>query len=205
MHRIQAISNGNTPESQINFVEHALQVGCRWVQFRFKNQSSDILLNTGNAIKKLCQLYSATFIINDHLWLAKELDSDGLHIGKEDISLTEARKLLGNSKIIGATANTLADVIAAHDKGADYIGLGPFRFTTTKEKLSPILGLEGYRKIFSNLSQKSIFPMVYAIGGIEYKDLESLNSTGVYGVAVSSLLSKIKKDEFEQMSNIFKV
>ncbi|MNE76174.1 Thiamine-phosphate synthase [compost metagenome] len=122
--------------------------------------------------------------------IAKEIDADGVHLGLTDTSVAEARKILGPTKIIGGTANTLDDVLQRIEEKCDYVGLGPFRFTTTKEKLSPILGLEGYKQIVSELTGRQVSIPIYAIGGIELIDLEDLKHTGVYGVAVSGIVSK---------------
>lgn len=98
-------------------------------------------------VKEWCREQQATFLIDDRVALVKELQIDGVHLGKNDMPIAEARKILGDGFIIGGTANTFEDVKAHYEAGADYIGCGPFRFTTTKEKLSPILGLEGYKDI----------------------------------------------------------
>lgn len=102
--------------------------------------------------------------------------------------IAEAREILGATKIIGATANTFSDVMAAYHAGADYIGVGPFRFTTTKKNLAPILGLDGYRGIMAECRQKGMSLPVVAIGGIRLDDLNELHKTGVDGVAVSGLI-----------------
>ncbi|MBS1564045.1 MAG: thiamine phosphate synthase, partial [Bacteroidetes bacterium] len=113
----------------------------------------------------------------------------GVHIGKEDMPPATARDLLGNEYIIGATANTLEDLIRLSKEPIDYIGLGPYRFTTTKKKLSPILGLEGYRSIFSTLAEENNLPPIVAIGGIVDDDIPLLGTTGLHGVALSAVIS----------------
>ena len=100
--------------------------------------------------------------------------------------ISEARKLLGKDFIIGGTANTIEDVKAHDEAGADYIGCGPFRFTTTKEKLSPILGLEGYRHIVNEMKLHHIDLPIVAIGGIRKEDIPDIMKTGVTGIALSS-------------------
>jgi thiamine-phosphate pyrophosphorylase len=98
----------------------------------------------------------------------------------------EARKILGNNFIIGGSTNTMNDVRQMMDDGCDYIGIGPFRFTSTKEKLNPVLGLDGIKKIAEQFGNK--IPMI-AIGGIKWEDVESLMRTGIHGVAVSSAIN----------------
>jgi thiamine-phosphate pyrophosphorylase len=111
-----------------------------------------------------------------------------VHVGKEDLPVREARRILGEGKIVGGTANMLDDIREHYRGGADYIGLGPYRYTTTKKKLSPILGLEGYREIMRQMAVERVVVPVYAIGGIGVEDVGGLAEAGVYGVAFSGLL-----------------
>jgi len=185
--KLQYISQGATAIEQYNNIYEALDAGCRWVQLRFKNASPVEITALSEKVKKLCAGYAATFIINDHPHIAKQVDADGVHLGLEDTSIKEAKTIVGN-KIIGGTANTIAHVLQRVEEGCSYIGLGPFRFTTTKEKLSPILGLEGYAAILNELSKQQIEIPIYAIGGIVAEDITDIIKTGVYGVAVSGII-----------------
>lgn len=132
----------------------------------------------------------ADYIINDNVYLAKKMDADGVHLGLTDMSILEARTILGETKIIGGTANTFEHILQRTSENCDYIGLGPFQFTTTKEKLSPILGLEGYRSIVEQMKAKNIQIPLYAIGGIQLENIESLMETGIHGIAVSGLITQ---------------
>lgn len=97
---------------------------------------------------------------------------------------------LGENKIIGGTANTISDVLQRINEPCDYIGLGPLRFTSTKQQLSPILGFEGYQNIIKNLKEKSIdIPKIFAIGGVVLEDIEILKEIGIYGAAVSGQIT----------------
>lgn len=188
--RLQYISQGNSIDEQLHNIRQALEHGCQWIQLRFKKATSEDSITLAKAVKILCQEYSATFIINDNVSLALEMDADGVHLGLNDMEITNARTILGNQKIIGGTANTLDDVLNQINQGADYIGLGPFRFTTTKDNLSPILGLEGYQNILNQLKKEQIKTPVYAIGGIQLEDVESIINTGIHGIAVSGLITE---------------
>ncbi len=170
------------------WLEAALRGGCRWVQLRMKDTSDSEFTEMANRILPLCRNYGATLIFDDRVNLVAKLGADGVHLGKKDMPVVGARKILGPSKIIGATANTEEDMLKAFQSGADYIGLGPFRFTTTKKGLSPILGLEGYKRIMAYCRQEGINIPVVAIGGITLEDLSALRQTGVDGVAVSGLI-----------------
>jgi thiamine-phosphate pyrophosphorylase len=124
--------------------------------------------------KKLCSDYQAVCIINDHVQIAKDVDADGVHLGLKDMSVEKARYILGENKIIGGTANTFSDILQRMVERCDYIGLGPLRFTSTKEQLSPILGFEGYGEIINSLKEKSIeIPKIFAIGGVVLEDINS--------------------------------
>lgn len=193
LNRIHYISQGATLEEQEKDILEAFEAGCKLVQLRFKNGTREEILQLAQKAKIWSQFHDAKLIINDWVEIAKEVDTDGVHLGLTDTSVEEARKILGPNKIIGGTANTLEDVLQRIREKCDYVGLGPFRFTTTKEKLSPILGLEGYRKIISELANRQVSVPVYAIGGIELDDLEELKSTGIYGIAVSGIISKSEK------------
>ena len=203
--RVQYISQGRTPEEQLRNIQAVLDAGYNWIQLRFKHQEEHALLPVAAQVKRLCESYQATFIMNDHVQIAKAVDAHGVHLGLTDTSVSEARRMLGNEKIIGGTANTLAHVVQRMDEGCNYIGLGPFRFTTTKEKLSPILGPEGYQNIMEALSEQERTTPVYAIGGIEHADFEGLRDIGIFGIAVSSLLTNvtpIPQGLFQQPSTI---
>ncbi len=184
-----------TTDIMLQFITHtnsglreALGGGCRWVQLRMKEATDDEFAAMARKVVPLCREYGAKIIFDDRVHLVAPLGADGVHLGKLDMPLPEARRLLGPEKIIGATANTLADVEQAAEAGADYIGVGPYRFTTTKRNLSPILGLEGYRDILSQARKRGIVTPIVAIGGITVDDLPALKETGVDGVAVSGLI-----------------
>ena len=169
-------------------VKKALDAGCTWVQLRVKNRLLDWVYREAENVKTLCETYSATFIVNDFVQVAKDLEADGVHLGLQDGSIAIARTILGENKMIGGTANTFEDIAKRHREGVDYIGLGPFAFTQTKEKLSPILGIAGYQRIIRQMKQEHIDIPVIAIGGIKEKDIAGLMAAGAYGFAMSGLL-----------------
>ncbi|MBC5833479.1 thiamine phosphate synthase [Flavobacterium sp. F372] len=194
LEKIQYISQGDSPEQQLANISKALDAGCKWIQLRYKNKAIEEVQTLAKMVQKICRAYDATFIINDHVQVASEINADGVHLGLDDISVMEARILL-KDKIIGGTANSLKDVLQRVNEKCDYIGLGPFRFTTTKEKLSPVLGIEGYQEILKEVKNRNIDIPIYAIGGIEIEDVEKLEQAGVYGVAVSGLITHHKNPE----------
>lgn len=172
--------------SQQELAEIACKNGIRWIQLRVKNKPFEDWLQIAKDVKQICNHFQTTLIINDHAEIAKAVDADGVHVGKNDVTVLAARKIVGESKIIGATANTLEDILVHQKNGVNYIGLGPYKFTKTKEKLNPILGLEGYSII--QQSNNSSIPII-AIGGIQIEDVQPLMNTGIHGVAVSSVIN----------------
>lgn len=187
--KIHYISRGNSVEEQKMHIRNALDAGCKMVQLRFKNASKAEILEVALAAKAWCSDAHACLIINDSIEIAREADADGVHLGLTDDSIAEARSILGPDKLIGGTANTLEDVLQRIEERCDYVGLGPFRFTTTKANLSPILGLEGYTRILSELTNRHLSIPVYAIGGILKEDVPALIQTGVYGIALSGMIT----------------
>ena len=168
--------------------ELACQGGVRWVQLRVKNQPYAVWKQLALETQAVCRRYGATLLINDNPRLAQEIGADGVHVGQADMPPAEVRAMLGSAFIIGGTANTFADVQRHVAAGVDYVGLGPFRFTSTKEKLSPMLGLVGYAEIMRQCRAVGIAVPVIGIGGIRLEDLSALLATGLHGVAVSGAI-----------------
>ena len=188
--KLHYISQGTTVDEQLYNIEKTLDNGCDWIQLRFKNGNYNQLLAVAEKTKHLCNQYKATFIINDKVDLAYQIEADGVHLGLDDMRIKDARAILGNQKIIGGTANTLEHILRRVHEKCDYIGLGPFSFTTTKEKLSPILGLEGYKTILNQMNEQHSKTPLIAIGGITLEDIDLLIETGLHGIAVSGLLTQ---------------
>ena len=153
---------------------------------RVKDKSFSEYLAIAKEVKLICDKFKTTLIINDNVEICNSINAHGVHLGKNDLSIIEARKILGNEKIIGGTANTLEDIIQLQKDGVDYIGFGPYKFTNTKKNLSKILGIEGYSQIPKILNSQ--IPII-AIGGIQLKDTKQLMNTGIYGIAVSSAIN----------------
>lgn len=201
---IQFISHQNARFSYLDGIKLAIEGGCRWVQLRMKDAPDDEIISTAKEVKKLCVEFQATFIVDDHVSLVKIIGADGVHLGKNDMPVDTARRILGKDCIIGATANTFDDVENAYNKGADYIGCGPFRFTTTKKNLSPVLGLEGYSEIVKQMKQSGINIPVVAIGGILKEDIPQIMQTGISGIALSGAVLNAQ-DPVSEMKTILKI
>ena len=188
MKQIQFITHRNDRYGYVDGARMALEGGCKWIQLRMKGASDEEVAEAAAQIQPLCHKHEAIFLLDDRVELAKSLNADGVHLGKNDMPVSEARQVLGEEFIIGGTANTFEDIERLASQGADYIGCGPFRFTTTKEKLSPVLGLEGYRRIVEQMGANGVNLPIVAIGGITFDDIPAIMQTGVDGIAVSGAI-----------------
>lgn len=185
---LQYISHFTPQISYAEGIRMALEGGCRWIQLRMKDASAEEIIACAEEVIPLCRRHGAKFLLDDHVELVRRLGADGVHLGKNDMPVDEARKILGPDIIIGGTANTIEDIIRLHKQGADYIGCGPFRFTTTKKNLSPILGLDGYKSIVLKMKELGIDLPIVAIGGITVEDIPAVMGTGVSGIALSGAI-----------------
>lgn len=195
------ITHRTTKYSHLQSLEIALEGGCRNIQLRMKDIPVRVIQETAVKAKLLCDSLNANLYINDHVDICKNVNASGVHLGKSDISPSEARKILGNDYIIGGTANTFSDIEYLSGQGVDYIGLGPFRFTHTKKNLSPILELQGYNDIIKCCNKNNINIPVFAIGGIGIDDIPPLIKTGISGIALSSAILNAK-DPIEETKKI---
>lgn len=188
MKQIQFITHENNRFFYADGAEMALKGGCRWIQLRMKEASDADFIAVAEKIAPMCREYGATFILDDRVHLVNSCRANGVHLGRNDMPVADARNLLGEKMIIGGTANTIDDIERLWRDGADYIGCGPYRFTTTKKNLSPILGLEGYQYITNEMKQRGIQLPIVAIGGITAADIKPLIATGIDGIAVSGAI-----------------
>ena len=179
----------------------ALEGGCRWIQLRMKDADRSELARTARMLLPECRRRNAVLVIDDSLDTALETGADGVHLGKNDMPVDEARRIAGKDFIIGGTANTFEDVRRLYEAGADYIGCGPFRFTGTKKNLAPLLGEEGYVHILSLMKENGISLPVVAIGGITRADIPLVMSTGVSGIALSGSVLRAE-DPVNEMRKI---
>ena len=203
--KLQFITHYTEKYSYIDSARIALEGGCRWIQLRMKDADASTLEETALIVQKMCKDYGATFIIDDHVLLTKKIKADGVHLGKNDMPIAEARRLLGDSFIIGGTVNSLDDVRATLQSATpNYFGCGPFRFTSTKKNLAPILGHEGYRNIIREMKEGGIRIPLVAIGGIRKEDIPELMADGVHGIALSSSILRAE-NPVEEMKGICKL
>ncbi|MDO6813158.1 thiamine phosphate synthase [Tenacibaculum soleae] len=184
--KLHYITQGNTPQEHLENIQRACASGVEWVQLRLKKVDPKTLLETAKKAREITGHFQTRLIINDHYKVAKEVNADGVHLGKSDACPLKVRAYLGKFYSIGGTANTLEDCKTLLEKKVDYIGLGPFQFTETKKNLSPVLGTVGYQVLLDELQTET--PII-AVGGITLDDTTKIIQTGVYGVAVSAAIT----------------
>ena len=204
MKHLQFLTHATDRYTELEEVKMALQGGCRWIQLRMKGAPANEILAVGKEAVRLCHHQHATLILDDRVALCPLIGADGVHLGRRDMPVAAARKILGPQSIIGATVNTVEDLRRAVDAGADYVGCGPFRFTTTKEHLAPLLGLDGYRHLVAARKELSVQLPLIAIGGITRDDIPDILSTGVDGVALSGCVVRAD-NPIKEMQQICKM
>ena len=207
-YRLQFITHYTETYSYIDSVRIALKGGCRWIQLRMKEAEESLLEKTAITVQQMCKDYGATFIIDDHVLLTKKIKADGVHLGKNDMPIAEARKILGDSFIIGGTVNSFEDILFhLQEATPDYFGCGPFRFTSTKKNLAPILGFDGYKDLIQKMKEMNIRIPLVAIGGICKGDIPELLQSGVNGIALSGSILHADDPirEMEEIVEILKV
>lgn len=188
---LQYITQKRKPDEIFAEVESFLTGGGDWVQLRMKNTPNWQYLAVAKRIKELCYSFNATLIINDNLDVALDAKADGIHLGKGDMPTSMVRPLVGKKFIIGRTANTIRDIEILNNQAIDYMGVGPYRYTRTKDNLSPILGVEGYETLFAELEKRGVdVKPIVAIGGIKREDIALLGPIkGLKGIAVSGAIA----------------
>lgn len=177
--------------TDLSDVSHAEQTrafcgaGARWVQIRSKSLSFSEYLIAAQSSARVCQEFGALFIVNDSPDVALRAQADGVHLGSNDLSPKLAREILGPKVLIGGTVNSMVDAeVLVADGVCDYAGVGPFRFTGTKQNLASVLDSEELRSIILALGTIPSF----VIGGLEPDDVDNVLSFGAYGMAACNAL-----------------
>ena len=164
-------------------VQAAIQGGVTVVQYREKQASARRMIEHARELRDVCRDQGVTFIVNDRVDVALALEADGVHVGQDDMPASLVRTLIGPGKILGVSADTAEQALAAQSDGADYIGAGPIYPTDTKTDTTPPIGLSGLEDIVR------AFPLpVVAIGGLKASNAGLVIRAGAAGVAVVSAI-----------------
>ena len=185
--------------STVEVVEAAVAGGVSCVQLREKHCSTREFITQARALKRFLKSKKIPLIINDRLDVALAVEADGLHLGQQDMTISDARKISGTSLIIGISAESVDDALRAEKEGADYIGISPVFATPTKSDTAPPLGLEGVKTI-----RKMIAIPIVGIGGINRQNALSVITAGADGIAVVSAIvgAKDPKDAAFELKSI---
>ena len=163
-------------------VEKALKGGATFIQLREKELNEEAFYQEAVELKKLCQQYKVPFVINDNVEIAKKMDADGVHVGQSDMAACDVRKILGEDKILGVSAQTVEQALLAEQMGADYLGVGAVFPTGTKTDAVEV-DAETLKAICAAVK----IPVI-AIGGIKADNLSELSGSGICGIAVVSAI-----------------
>ena len=169
-------------ESLVSVAESVLQNGATFLQIREKDLDEASFEEESEKLKALCNSYRVPFVVNDSVEIALQCDADGVHVGQSDIRGRDIRAMIGPDKILGISAGTVEEAVAAERAGADYIGVGAV-FDTSTKKITRAMGVEELRSI-----SRSVSIPVVAIGGINAGNILQLSGSGVDGVAVVSAI-----------------
>ena len=181
---LYAIVDAECAERPLELAFEVLNAGCAIVQLRAKRLDDPSLLEIATKIRSACAHAGVPFVINDRADIAKLVEADGLHLGQDDLSIDDARKVVGKIQI-GVSTHSLEQAVAAQDQGADLIAFGPVFPTKTKENPDPTVGLEQLRTVCASVSRP-----VVAIGGISPENAGETLQAGAAHFAVISALPR---------------
>lgn len=159
--------------------EAACAGGADVVQFRDKSQAVESFAAVARRVADVCRRHGVAFVVNDHARVAREVEADGVHVGRRDSSIQDARALLGDGAIVGASAGSLEEALEAEARGADYVGFGHVFATASKAKETPAVGLDALARVAARVRVP-----VIAIGGITPANAAQVMETGAWGIAV---------------------
>lgn len=163
-------------------VEEALKGGATFIQLREKELDDEAFLAEAIEIQALCRKYNVPFVINDNVEIARKINADGVHVGQSDMEAGNVREILGKDKILGVSAQTVAQAILAEQRGADYLGVGAVFHTGSKSDAEDV-SHETLKRICAEVN----IPVV-AIGGIGKHNVLELKGSGICGIAVISAI-----------------
>lgn len=184
---LYAIIDAEAPAESMALASRAVRTGCAILQLRAKRLDDRVFVRLAFELRELCFETRTPFVINDRADIAKIVHADGLHLGQDDLSVTDARRVVGEMQI-GVSTHNLEQAVRADRDGADLIAFGPVFETKTKENPDPVVGLRSLAEVCQKVSRP-----VVAIGGITPENAEETLQTGASFVAAISALPKFLK------------
>jgi len=187
--KLQYITNDHPNLSHVEQVQLACEAGAKWVQYRCMSKPDEALLSDINAIAEICDDWGTTLIVSEHVHFAGKADIQGFHIEQANPDFTALRKLVGNDITLGGFANHFSDITRFANDGADYVTYGQLSATAiAANDLSPF-SLDAYREAATKLRELNLQLPVLAVGAITLPDVAPLMEAGIYGVAISEVIS----------------
>lgn len=183
------VTDSDIPDEAVSQACAAYRGGCRWFQLRMKNADTAVRAETLRRLRRELG-DDALIMVDDDTEAARLAGADGVHLGVGDMPTAAARRILGPAPLIGRTAHNLQEALIPDAREADYLGVGPYRFTRTKEKLASLLGAEGLTALLAGAREAGMNLPVTAIGGIEPSDVKAVLDAGADGVAVSGAINR---------------
>jgi len=185
---LYAIVDAEYAERPLELAFKALNAGCAMVQLRAKRLDDTSFLKIATRVRSACGHAGVPFVVNDRADIARLVEAEGLHLGQDDLSIDDARKVVGDMQI-GVSTHSLEQAITAEAEGADLIAFGPIFPTKTKENPDPIVGLRKLSQVCESVSRP-----VVAIGGISPENAAEALEAGARYIAVISALSRFLED-----------
>lgn len=186
---LQFITNDKSPISIVDQIKGFIKGGGRWVQVRMDNASDEEVSKVIEDIKPICLEVQAFLILHNRVQLAKTLNVGGVHLEKNAMLPSQARLELGPAAVIGVSANTIDDIKAVRSLDVDYIGIGPINKSDLFNSSTPILGIEGIKRLVSEMQNLEINIAHVATGGLKKDDVIALLEAGANGIAVSEAIA----------------
>ncbi|WP_366915488.1 thiamine phosphate synthase [uncultured Gelidibacter sp.] len=196
--KLHYISQGDSPEQHLSNIKEACTSGVELVELRLQNMDEATVLKTAEQTREITGMYHTRLIISDYYHIAKTVKADGVYFENSEACPLDIREHLFSWQIVGGAAHTLEDCKRLLDKKVDYIGLGPYKLTTSGQTSAPRVSLAEYTTIMEAIYTET---PIFAFGDIQLEDVSELLKTGIYGVAVSEGLS----DDFKKISSFHKL
>lgn len=183
------LTHDSNKQSHIQQTRMACEAGANWIQYRCFSKTDDLMMKDLNEMTPICDDWGTTLIVTQHANLLNYGDIQGVHIENPATDIQMIRDFIGPDKTLGASANTIEEILEQQKNSADYVGCGPFAHTNTKPNNYPHWGVSGYKNVIDALNKLNIKIPLIAAGGIQLQNIEALLQTGIHGIAVSAAVN----------------